>query len=287
MRRNSFFILFQLWSISVYCQTSFREAHEFLLHLKGIESYEEGVFSASESLKRFSSQGQQDTLLYYKGLFEYSLKQPEQSIRSFSDLGNSNEMFRLHASFLSSFQSAYLETYIESKKLLDEIEAGDPFYKELVVHEQAGLSLLDRDFESFEKYSNQFSGSYYQLSSFQNQLIKNRDGLLKMKRKSPLIAGLMSGLIPGSGKAYTGKAGEGYTTLLFSSILALQAREGYKEDGASSLRFKIFAGLFSALYVANIWGSVLSVKVYKDDFNATFDEAILLNMHVPLRTIFN
>ncbi|MEQ9008361.1 MAG: hypothetical protein RLP12_10785, partial [Ekhidna sp.] len=76
-------------------------------------------------------------------------------------------------------------------------------------------------------------------------------------------------------------------TLLLSTIVGLQVREAYLKDGSNSTRFKIYSGIFTALYVANIWGSVVSVKIYKSEINDTYDEAILLNMHVPLRTIFD
>lgn len=256
------------------------------MHLKEIGAYQEGVLQADKTLQDSNRNEQRDTLNYLKGLFQYNLKLPKASISSFNRVGDTNESFKVHASFLSGFQWAYLNQYDSSEQLLRKMSTGDPFHEEIRIHELAGVSLLRRDLDQFENYAAQFSGKYFQLSRFQDQLIRNREGLTKARKKSPFLAGLMSAIVPGAGKFYVGKVGEGYTTLLFSTILALQAREGYRKDGPSSLRFKLFAGLFSTLYVANIWGSVLSVKIYKDDFNATFDEAILLNMHVPLRTIF-
>lgn len=268
-----------------FCQTQFQENYDFLLHLKEIEANEEGILLVDQILQD-SNKHQRDTLNYMKGLLQYNLKFPSESINSFNKVGNSNTYFKAHASFLSAFQWAYLEHYDSSQQELSKMKVEDPFHQEIKLHELAGVSLLQRDLKEFDKYSAQFSNKYFQLSKFQDQMIRNKEGLSKAKRKSPLLAGVLSGIVPGAGKFYVGKVGEGYTTLLFSTILALGTREAYRKDGPSSFRFKLFASLFSTLYVANIWGSVLSVKIYKDDFNATFDKAILLNMHVPLRTIF-
>ena len=86
---------------------------------------------------------------------------------------------------------------------------------------------------------------------------------------------------------YAGKVGQGIAGLLSTSLFGLQAYEAYRKDGLNSARFIIFGGLFSAFYVANIWGSVFTVKLRRDEFNNAVNKAILVDLHIPLRTIFN
>lgn len=280
------FIFGLLIAYSASCQESFHETYRFLQHLDKIEAFDEGIFFIDQNLDRFSST-KRDTLNYLSGHFNYSLKRIEQSISSFKGVSVKSDSLFLRSQFFISFQYAYLGKY-DSAKMLNRIALGnDSFLDELKSVELASISLLERDFQSFDRHAQNFSGSYYQLTNTEERLRLNKEGLLKVKKKSPALAGALSGVLPGAGKFYVGKAGEGYLTLLLSTILGLQMREAYKKDGINSTRFKIYGGLFGAIYVANIWGSVLSVKIYKNEISETYDEAILLNMHVPLRTIFD
>ncbi|MEP1096146.1 MAG: hypothetical protein ABJG78_13615 [Cyclobacteriaceae bacterium] len=287
MKRSSLLLILSFGCFPSICQIAFDKNYEFLEHLSAIGAYKEGVHFINKNASSYQVPGQSDTLNYLKGVFLYRLKSSKESIGSLSEVGNTNKTFMAHATFLSAFQYAYLGDHQSAESSLATTNFERDLNRELRLHLLAGISLLKRDITQFDSYSTQFSRQYFQIAPFQDQFIQNKEGLLKAKRKSPLVAGVLSGVVPGAGKFYVGKVGEGYVTLLLSAILGLQVREAYKKDGPSSFRFKLFTGLFSTLYVANIWGSVLSVKIYKDDFNETFDQAILLNMHVPIRTIFD
>jgi hypothetical protein len=78
----------------------------------------------------------------------------------------------------------------------------------------------------------------------------------------------------------------GIYSLLISSLLGLQAYEGFQKDGINSVRFILYGSLFSAFYVANIWGSVLSIKMIKNERTEAIHNQILLDLHIPLRTLF-
>ena len=105
--------------------------------------------------------------------------------------------------------------------------------------------------------------------------------------KSPWVAGIMSVVIPGSGKIYAGKTGQGIITFIQNLALGLQAYEAYRRDGWKSPRFLVYGGLFTFFYVGNIWGSALTVHVRRQEFNDKVNEQILFNMQIPIRTVFN
>lgn len=258
----------------------------FLIHLNDLGQYQEGVYFIDKTIAD-APPSLKDSLFYYAGLFNYQLKQIDKSIEAFGKVGRSSDRFYTHSKFLTAFQLAYSGKYERARELEELSFKGSPLMEELKLFELAGIALLDRDFGTFETYSSGFTNDFYQLSGMEEKLNLNKEGLLKAKQKSPLAAGILSGIVPGAGKFYVGKIGEGYTTLLISTILGLQVREAYKKDGVSSARFKLFTGLFGVVYVANIWGSVISVKTYKREIDETYDQAILVNMHVPLRTIFD
>lgn len=286
MKRISIIAVTSLLLSTGYAQNTV-STFDFVEHLNDVKAYQEGIIFLDNRLSISQSQSETDSLHYYKGVFQYRMKSLEGSIVSLSKVRKSSPPIFYHAKFLQSFQLAYSSNNKEATTILEGFQPDVELQRALKNHLLAGNSLLVRDFQSFDYYRENFNSNFYQLTPYQEQLAKNYEGLKQTKKKSGAIAGILSGLVPGAGKFYLGKIGEGYTTLLISSILALAARESYRKDGVESTRFGIYAGLFSAVYIANIWGSVLSVKIYKDDFNQTFDEAILLNMHVPIRTIFD
>lgn len=278
--------LLALVALSAGAQNSFQEKYKFLIHLNKLGAYQEGVYYIDQQVD-FHRGTESDTLQFLKGYFQYQQKDLDASISSFSKVRSESQLIFIQSQFWLAFQRAYQKQYNEAMELESVRLDSSAFYSELQSSQLAAVSLLQRDFSSFDKYESNFTGDFYQLKSTQEKLRLNKEGLLKVERKSPFVAGLLSAAIPGAGKFYVGKAGEGYLTLLISTILGLQMREAYKKDGLESTRFKIYGGLFSAIYIANIWGSVMSVKIYRNEINQTYDEAILLNMHVPLRTIFD
>jgi TM2 domain-containing membrane protein YozV len=98
---------------------------------------------------------------------------------------------------------------------------------------------------------------------------------------------LLSAVVPGAGKVYAGQLGQGVAIFLQNTIFALQAYEGYRKDGPRSARFLIYGGLFTVFYIGNVWGSVLSVQIKRQEMYDKINNQIVFDMHIPLRTIFN
>jgi TM2 domain-containing membrane protein YozV len=95
----------------------------------------------------------------------------------------------------------------------------------------------------------------------------------QLPSRSPFLAGILSTIIPGAGRIYTGRIGDALTTLLTVSLTGWQAYDGFRRDGLSSVKgwaLGAFSGIF---YVGNIYGSVISARVYNryvdDEFLAT------------------
>jgi TM2 domain-containing membrane protein YozV len=83
--------------------------------------------------------------------------------------------------------------------------------------------------------------------------------------KSPALAGILSAVIPGSGKMYVGEWGDGITSLLLTGLFAFLAYDNFKAD--HSTRAWIFTGLGAFFYAGNIYGSVAAAQI----FNARID----------------
>lgn len=91
-------------------------------------------------------------------------------------------------------------------------------------------------------------------------LTKIQDEAIKLPRKSPAVAGILSAFIPGSGKWYAHERKDAVIGFLSIAALSYQAYRGFKKDGQNSVYGWISAGLGTGFYLGNIYGSIKSVK---------------------------
>lgn len=250
----------------------------FLKHLQKEKLWDEGL----HFLKSYKP-----TVVtnYYNGLFNYQSNNIDSSIFFFKKI-QSNSIYWDQSRLLTSFQLAYKGNLNESDLLLDQYNPDSELLKGVKNLQKGGITLLNRDLKGFETFESSFGG-HYQLTPYESELSIRKQRIMDLKHKSPFVAGFLSGIIPGAGRFYIGKGGEGVATILVTGIFALQSMEAYRKDGPESLRFIIFSSLLSVTYISNIWGTVLSVKVANLEKNKQINEDILLNMHIPMRVIFN
>lgn len=83
---------------------------------------------------------------------------------------------------------------------------------------------------------------------------------LKLPRKKPLVAGLLSAVIPGSGKWYAHERKDAIVGFISIAALTYQAYRGFRKDGQKSVYGWISAGLGAGFYLGNIYGSAKSAK---------------------------
>ena len=95
----------------------------------------------------------------------------------------------------------------------------------------------------------------------------------QLPNRSPFLAGVLSTIVPGAGRLYTGRIGDALTSLLTVGIAGWQAYDGFQRDGLSSVKGWTLGTLGGIFYVGNIYGSVISARVYnqnvEDEFLAT------------------
>ena len=92
--------------------------------------------------------------------------------------------------------------------------------------------------------------------------------------RSPILAGVLSTIVPGAGRLYTGfHIGDALTSLLTVGLTGWQAYDGFRRDGLPSVKGWTLGALSGIFYVGNIYGSVISARVYnrhiKDEFLTT------------------
>lgn len=116
--------------------------------------------------------------------------------------------------------------------------------------------------------------------TFEQTAITTLSGELKVKfselllatqqppAKSPLKAALLSAIVPGLGKIYTGKTGDGVTAFLTTGLMAFLAVDNYRHG--HDFRCAVFSVSSVLFYAGAIYGSAASAQI---ENNLREDEA--------------
>jgi hypothetical protein len=256
------------------------ERHEFVRYLMAKRFFDEAILEAGRLRKQFP---RDDSLSFLLGLAHYEQKDLRASIDAWSAIPAAAPL-ALQARFFTGYAHAFLMEHEAALQLIDAISPVDSLTAALQNFERAGVHVLLHDFTEFETNARQF-GRVAVLRKHEDNLIAYGQLLQKRNRK-PWKAGLLQTVLPGAGYFYAGYKGHAIYNLLISTLLGLQAWEGYRKSGPESARFIAYASAFALVHVATIWGSTLAVKIRRDEREKTIHDQILIDMHIPLRTVF-
>jgi hypothetical protein len=259
----------------------------FINHLINSRQYDEATYCLKKIITN-TGQNQQtlDSINYYYGWAAYCQKKLDTSA-NFLSLVSENSPFYYKSVFFEGYNYCFLGDYKKSKLVFENIPENDSVITEIKNFELSGISLLQKDYEKFKFYKNKIINPNYAIAKEKDILNEVYNKEINFNRKSMLLAGLLSAAIPGCGKIYTGKIGEGVSSFISISALAALTLENYYKAGKTNYKTLFFGSAFTVFYIGNIYGSIISVKVYRNEFNKTNENTILLNIHVPLRNKFN
>ncbi|MCF8296332.1 MAG: hypothetical protein K9J13_02205 [Saprospiraceae bacterium] len=267
-------------------KTIIDEIH-FSNHWNNIGEYDNAIFVLNQiDTSQIPDKSLVDSINYLLGWNYYFLHQLDTSFHFFMLVKPSSDVY-LKSRFYSAFNQSYLLNFEKSKKVLLELESESENLKKLENFELAGIALLERNMEKFDSLSKNFTYSYYTISKQEKVYFDYYETIKNFNSKSMLMAGILSGVVPGLGKVYAKRYGEGVATFFITTSLGLVTWENFHKDGLKDIKTILFGSIFTVFYVGNIWGSVFSIKMQQNDFNNAINNQILLDMHIPLRTIFN
>jgi hypothetical protein len=127
-------------------------------------------------------------------------------------------------------------------------------YQSLTNLNLAALALLEKDLPAFDSLAKSFDYSFYAISEEQKSLKLYADTIRNYPKRSAVVAGVLSAIIPGAGKVYSGKLGQGLAAFLEIAALGGATAEYYFRSGPESAGFIIFGTLFSLFYVGKYLG---------------------------------
>ena len=223
-----------------------------------------------------------DTLTFLRGWIEYQLKDLEPALAKFRAVPQGSA-FAQKAFFYGNAVSAHLGEYAGPTVALN---AYDGPYQELKDLQLAGLSLLIKDPEGYRAAASSFGYSDFALVEAEKMLDEIFQNRYVRPQKSPLLAAAASALVPGLGKIYAGRIGEGIEAFLVTGISGAITAEHWIKDGPKDWKTIAAGAVTAALYIGNIYGSYVSVSIYNNNLRDVQDTAVLYNIHIPLRSVF-
>ncbi|MDA3879453.1 MAG: hypothetical protein PF436_03605 [Prolixibacteraceae bacterium] len=257
----------------------------FIDYLVSKGSYHEALFLIDKEIQS-SKSSYIDSLNYYKGWAHYSLKELDYSSESLLKVSLSSEFYH-KSQFFAAYNQTYLGDYKRAKSVFHQIETNKTSLMALKNFELSGVHFLEGDFDGAKHYLYRTDTTVAVLNTQLSNMKMIIAEIENHKAKKPWVAGLMSAVVPGSGKFYAGKKGEGIAAFLGSVSFGLIAWENYRKLGVKHPKTIIFGSIFAATYVSNIYGSVVSVRIYETEYNNALHNQILFQLHIPLRNYFD
>ena len=238
---------------------------KFLDHLSKEKLYKEKLFYI-ENLKRVNlTKGFKDSLFIEKAKVFHVLDKSDSVIATIDKIDHGSDLFKENI----PLYNLHLIKSNQSNKVKKEIYF--PKHTEIINSQSLAVKIIDKTLTEKD--------TSLRTSDEMKDFVKRYNSI---EGKSPLIAGLFSGVIPGSGKWYIGRKWQGITAFIATGLLSLQAYESYRKDGVYSVRFGFSASVLSIFYIGNIWGTVIDAKKIKKEKFLQLNHEII--KHIDLRT---
>ncbi|MEP7265165.1 MAG: hypothetical protein ABI772_11735 [Bacteroidota bacterium] len=232
------------------------------------------------------STGYKDTVAFVMAESFQKQKNDSAAIKYYKMVSDQSPFIYASQLKVANFETG-IKQYDAAYHRIDELYVGnDVVLSELKTFQLAGISLLKKNITAFDSLTAGFIPSTPVINSELNEISVAALQLQSSKRKSPFVAGALSAVVPGLGKVYTGKKGEGLAAFLKVVPLAAIALENYNKHGWKDPQFLIFGSLFGLFYVGNIWGSTLSAQIVYNERINEINHNIRFSLNVSVENIF-
>lgn len=252
----------------------------FLNYLINKELYNEAILESELIKKQLNNDSEQKEILNILIAKSYFHIDKDSALYYLDKIKQIEHKYYNYSKLLSSY--LYLLDKENEKATIELLKVQNMDTSENCIYDLLNKSILTIENKTKDSIRLVCSGLFYQ----ERVINENQEKLKSIKNKSRLIAGVMSGLVPGLGKIYVGKKKEGISNFLIISLLGYQAYEGYRIGGKKDLRFITFSSLFSVFYIGNIWGSTLSVQIKKQETYEEVYNNISVALTVPVDKLF-
>jgi hypothetical protein len=267
-----------------YAQNPATPDLNFVNHLVNTGQYEDAIY-VLDSVK-YLTVSDNDSINYLRGWSLYALKILNPSAEYLLKVKPVSP-FYYKSHFFASYNYTHTGNYLKATQALENTELKTAKMTALKNYQLSGINLLQGNYKAFDDFIKSTDQSYFEITESALILDSLSAEMRNHKKKSPFIAGLLSGVVPGSGKWYAGKKGEAISAFIAVTGLGIVAWENYRRSGIDSWNTILFTTAFAFSYTANIYGAAVSVNVLETEYKNDVKNTILFNLHIPLRNIFS
>jgi hypothetical protein len=279
------FIIFCLsYSARTFSQQNSGCDLRFIGHLVNRGNFREALFLL-DSTPCILIRGN-DSADYFRGWSQYSLSMTQSSSESLIRV-TPGSSFYLKSHFYAAYGFTLSGNFDLAVETLEKTELSGEGLTSLKNYQIAGTRLLQGNVTLFDEYIGKADRERVEIAEPSGKLVAISEEVRRHRSKSPFVAGLLSGIIPGSGKLYAGKRGEAFSTFLSTVGLGLVTWENYNKNGLNNFWTIAFGTVFAVSYVANIYGSVFTVRVMETEYKNNVKSSILFNLRIPLGANFD
>lgn len=279
MKKAALFVLFFQLTFSLSSQ-NIKEVFENVSFLNEKKYHNEAI-SYLQYINQTGKFSTNDTIKYLVGNLHFETKNFDLAVQHFSQI-QSKSLFYEESILKSALSNLYLNQPNNALKVLNNQPKN-----ELQTLLLVGSFLLADSLSQAKKIIQESTFKNYLITNHIEQLKKTTETIESHRNKKPVTAALLSTLIPGAGKFYAGKVGEGVVSFLTTGVLTITSIEQFKNGGLNNPQFYVLAAAASVFYIGNIYGSYFSVKVAQIEFNERIKNEILFNLSVPIRSNFS
>lgn len=217
---------------------------------------EQDYLRAAEEYKSLPDFKISDTILYKIGKCYSIIGDYDEAMFFFTALNSSSP-------FADFANNEIGKIYFLKKDLssLDRLLSNKTSRKNNLIKLKVTLMLESKQTDfNLNDYLDEDDSDYFELSKLYYER-KNPD------YKSEILAGILSSVIPGSGKIYTENYGDGITSFILTGLFSYLAYDNFKHD--HNFKGYLFSGIAAGFYFGNIYGSVASAQIFnvRVDFN--------------------
>lgn len=256
---------------------------KFVGHLVNAGLFREALFVLDSAECRSAESN--DSTNWFRGWSLFSLNNPELSYGYLVKISPESPFYP-ESHFYAAYNYGTIGRPDSAVMLLERIEFKSGNLKSFRNYQIAGMGLLKGDIFSFREWYRNPDNYLPELGESSGNLMRLSVEIEDHKVKSRFVAGLLSGIIPGSGKFYAGRKGEGIAAFLSTISLGLVTWENYRKDGLKDFKTLAFGSAFAIVYMANIYGSVISVRISETEYNEKIKNTVLFNLRIPLDRVF-
>ncbi len=214
---------------------------------------------ASFEYEKYLMNNISDTIQFKLGLSYSKINKPELAAESFNSIPSSSNLFSF------SRQQMIKNYYLQSdfSVIQNELSAHpDNLTARMFLH----LGILSTNEITIDE--NEFLTPFPDKNKKELKLFYERK--TEPGYKSPWLASCLSAIIPGAGKFYTERWGDGITALVTTGLLTFLSIDNFNHD--HNFRGWLFAGLGFFFYAGNVYGSAISADVYNRELDEKFNE---------------